>query len=98
MLPASAVPCSVGVASSVMRSVAELPVSGVIVAAITGAAGATVSMVSDSAVEATDTLPAISVALAVMLWMPSGSELVATLQLPLTAALVVASTVVPSVS
>ncbi len=32
--------------------------------------GAVVSMVTDSAGEAVDTLPALSVALAVMLWVP----------------------------
>ena len=97
-LPGSAVPCSVGVASSVIRSVAELPVSGLIVAAITGAAGPTVSMVTDRAADAVETLPATSVAFAVMAWAPSARVPVATLQLPPSSAVVVASTVTPPVS
>ena len=52
MLSASALPVSNTVLSLVMWSLAEDPVSLVIVALITGAAGAAVSMVTLSAVEA----------------------------------------------
>src|SRR6186997_72077 len=54
-----------------MLSVAEVPESEAAArSGIDGAAGAEVSIVTDSADEATLVLPAASVALAVMLWLP----------------------------
>ena len=67
MLPASAVPCRVGWAAGDAVGVGGAGVR-VIVAAIAGAAGVWVSMVTLSAVEAAETVPATSVAVAVMLW------------------------------
>ena len=60
-----------------------------------GAFGATVSMVTDSLLEAALTLPATSVALALMLWVPFASVEAAMVHLPPTA-MPVPITVVPS--
>ena len=76
MLLASALPVSNTVLSLVMWSLAEVPVSLVIVVLITGAAGAAVSMVTLRADDAALTLPAVSVAFAVRLWAPSSSAAV----------------------
>src|SRR5262245_4404385 len=68
VLPASAVPVNVGVLSAVTLSVLETPVS--LDAArygVEGAAGAVVSIVTARAPEVEETLPATSVARAVML-------------------------------
>ena len=71
VLPASAVPVKVGVVTLVMLSVLDTPVSDAVIRSrACGRAGAVVSMVIDRAAEAALTLPATSVALAVMLWMP----------------------------
>ena len=66
MLPASAVPPIVGVGSFELPLSATAPVTGAtlsITLSITGADGATVSMVTWNAVEAALWLPAASVAL-----------------------------------
>ena len=68
MALASAVPVSVSVLSLVMPS-PTVPLS-VEKEAMVGATGATVSMVTLSAVEAALVLPAASVAVAVRLWVP----------------------------
>ncbi len=71
VLLASAVPVKVGVVSLVWLSVLEEPLSlPAVRSGVEGAAGAAVSMVIDSAPEATLTLPATSVATAVMLLTP----------------------------
>src|SRR5690606_28485508 len=62
-----------------------------------GAAGAVTSIVRVRADEAGPTFPAASVALAVRLWLPSLSVLLVMLHMP-PVAVVVPSTVVPSVS
>lgn len=70
MLPASAVPVKVGVVSPVTLSefdATPLSVPEVMVGML-GAAGAAVSMVMGKPVETTETLPAASVAWAVMVW------------------------------
>lgn len=70
VVPASAVPERVGVLSAVMPSVLSEPVSSVRVV-ITGAAGGVVasrSTVTWKASEVVDALPAVSVAVAVMLF------------------------------
>lgn len=83
VLFASAVPVKVGVASLVMLSVLELPVSlpadrsGVL-----GALGAAVSMVTERAEDAAELLPAASVAVAVILWLPAAKVEAVILQLP----------------
>ena len=77
-LLASAVPEKVGVVTLVLLSVLELPLS--LVAAMSGVVGAVLggvlSMVMLSAAEADETLPAASVALAVMLCVPAVRVLV----------------------
>src|SRR5439155_1255560 len=80
VLPVSAVPVKAGVVLLVMLSVLELPVS--VAAVISGVAGAAavVSMVMLRPPEAADTFPAASVALAVMLYVPSASALLVMLQ------------------
>src|SRR4029079_9167057 len=66
--PASAVPVKVGVVALVMLSLFEVPESEPEArSGADGAAGTEVSIVTDSAAEATLVLPAASVALAVML-------------------------------
>ena len=68
VLPASAVPVKVGVVTLVMLSVLDVPLSDAATrSGRVGAAGAVVSMVTDKAADAALTLPAASVALAVML-------------------------------
>src|SRR5207248_939055 len=63
-----------------------------------GAVGAAVSMVTDSPVEAALMLPAASVALAVIVWLPEASVEVAMLQLPLPSAVPLPTCVAPSYS
>ena len=73
VLPASAVPAIVSVASFEKPLSATVPVTGStssVTDVIAGAAGAEVSMVTWYAVEAAPWLPAVSVALAVMVWLP----------------------------
>ena len=80
----------------VRLSVLELPLSLVAVkSGAPGAAGAVVSMMTLRAAEVV-LLPAASVALAVMLCVPSLNALLVMLQLPLPSAVVVPSTVLPS--
>jgi hypothetical protein len=70
--PVSQETVKVGVLSLVMSSVLEEPVSDPEVkSGVPVAAGADVSMVIESPVEATDVLPAGSVCLAVIEWLPS---------------------------
>ena len=70
--PASAVPVNVGVMIFVMSSVLDTPLSDAAVrSGADGVVGVTVSIVTDKPAEAAPTLPATSVALAVMLWTPS---------------------------
>src|SRR5437870_1678345 len=72
LLPASAVPVKVGVVTLVMLSVLELQLSlPTRRSSDLGAAGAVVSMVTLSAAEAAEMLPAASVAVAVMLCVPA---------------------------
>ena len=98
--PASTpLPVRVGVVTLVMLSVLLLPESDALArSAALGAAGAEVSMVTVSAAEAVLAFPAASVALVVKVWAPALSVLVVMLQLPKPSAVVVPSTVVPSVS
>ena len=65
---------------------------------IVGAAGLTVSIVSEATLESALVLPATSVADAVMLYTASASELGATLHVPLWSAVVVATSEVPAYS
>ena len=68
VLLASAVPVNVGVVSLVKLSVLELPVSEAVArSGVPGAAGDAESMVTASADDAAEVLPAVSVAVAVML-------------------------------
>ena len=77
VLPASAVPVKVGVVTLVSLSVLEVPESlAAARSGADGAAGAVVSIVMLSAPDAAETLPAASVAVAVMLWVPCDSALV----------------------
>ncbi|TYZ39287.1 hypothetical protein C2U33_25250, partial [Ralstonia solanacearum] len=74
VLLASAVPVSVGVASLVLPPAVMAPVTGETVSVtvvMTGAAGAAVSTVRANAKLVALTLPAVSVAVAVRLWLPS---------------------------
>jgi len=71
VLPASAVPVKVGVVTLVILSVLDEPLSlAAVISGVEGAAGAVVSIVMLNAPEATETFPAASVALAVMLCVP----------------------------
>jgi len=71
VLPASAVPVKVGVATLVMLSVFDEPLSEAAVrSGAEGAAGAAVSIVIDNPLEAGLAFPAASVARAVMLCEP----------------------------
>src|SRR5882672_5475832 len=71
VLFAAAVPVKVGVVALVMLSLFEEPESeAALKSGVEGAAGAEVSMVTESAAEAVPTLPAASVAVAVMLCVP----------------------------
>ncbi len=69
-LPASALPLKVGVLSEVTLSVLDAPVSEPATRSIVGTAGTEASMVTESALEAAETLLAASVALAVKEWLP----------------------------
>src|SRR5919108_490970 len=72
VLPASAVPVNVGVVTLVRLSVLEVPLSlAAARSGADGAAGAAVSTVTLRAVEAAETLPAASVAVAVTLCGPA---------------------------
>src|SRR4249919_3242612 len=100
VLPASAVPPIVSVASFEKPLSATVPVTGStssVTDVIAGAAGAEVSMVTWYAVEAAPWLPAVSVALAVMVWLPWPSAVVVIENAP-PVATPLPSTVVPSVS
>ena len=71
VLFASAVPVKVGVLTLVILSVLDDPVSlAAVRSGVEGAAGAVLSMVMLNAPEATETFPAASVALALMLCVP----------------------------
>ena len=71
MLPAAAVPVSVGVVSFVIRSLEETPLSlAAVSTGADGAVGATVSMVMVVPAEAGPRLPATSVAVVVTVWSP----------------------------
>ena len=84
VLPASAVPAKVGAVTLVRLSVLELPLSLAAVKSGTpGAPGAVVSIVMLKAAEAALVLPAASVALAVMLYVPAARELLVIDQFPL---------------
>ena len=97
MLPASAVPVKVGVVTLVMLSVLDTPLSDAASrSGADGAAGAMVSMVTGKAAEAALTLPATSVALAVMLWVPFARVDVVANQSPFTVVMPVPTWVVPS--
>src|SRR5712672_217432 len=99
VLFASAVPVKVGVATLVRLSVPDAPESEAVArSGVEGAVGAVLSIVTDSPVEAVLVLPAASVALAVIVWLPEASVEAVMLQLPLPSAVPVPSTVVPSVS
>src|SRR5947209_2712483 len=77
LLLASAVLVKVGVVTLVMLSVLDVPLSlAAVRSGAEGAAGALVSMVMLKAPERAETLPAASVALAVMLWLPSARAVV----------------------
>ncbi|NJZ67565.1 hypothetical protein GO281_03487 [Ralstonia solanacearum] len=76
VLPASAVPASVGVASLVLLPDTMAPVTGStssVTLATTGEAGATVSTVNATAVGALE-VPLLSVWMAVTWWLPSDSD------------------------
>src|SRR5437588_500300 len=94
-LLASAVPEKVGVVTLLMLSVLELPLSLAAIRSGTETAGPVVSMVMLSPAEADETLPATSVALAVMLCVPSVRVLLASDALPLPAA-ALPTTIAPS--
>src|SRR6266568_3822603 len=71
VLLGSAVPLNVGALLLVMLSVLETPVSlAVFITGFEGALGAVASMLMVKAPEAAETLPAVSVAVAVMLCVP----------------------------
>ena len=94
--PASAVPVKVGLVTLVMLSVVDTPLSEAASrSGAEGAAGATVSMVTDKAPDAALRLPAASAALAVMLWVPFASVEAAIVHVP-AAATPVPITVAPS--
>ena len=97
--PTSAVPLKIGVASLVTLSVLDVPVSEAVVkSGMLGAAGAVVSIVTASPVDATLTLPARSVCFAVSVWAPLARIELVIVQLPDPSAVAVPSTVVPLVS
>ena len=84
VLPAAAVPLTVGVVSLVTLSVAEVPLSEPAArSGVDGAAGAAVSIVRLSAAEATLSLPAASVAVAVRLCAPLPSAVLVIIHAPL---------------
>ena len=98
--PASTLlPVRVGVVTLVMLSVLLLPESDALArSGALGAEGAVVSIVTVRAVDAAPVLPAASVTLALSVCAPSVSALDVMLQLPEPSAVVVPSSVVPSVS
>ena len=74
VLPASAVPLNVAAATFVMLSVLEEPESDAAArSGVLGAVGARVSMVTERLDAAALVLPAVSVAVAVMLCVPAAS-------------------------
>ena len=75
-----------------------MPVSAENAAVATVTVGAVVSTVTVKDEEATEVLPAASVALTVSVWLPSLNELDVMLQLPEPSTVAVPSTVVPLVS
>src|SRR5437588_4815005 len=80
VLPASAVPAKVGVVTLVTLSVLELPLSlAAARSGADGAAGALASAVTPRAAERALTVPAASVAVAVMLCVPAAGAAVAML-------------------
>ena len=82
VFPASAVPLNVGVVSLVMSSIEEAPVSELATrSGVEGVDGGAVTIVTESALEPALMLPATSVALAVIGWLPAARETVV-LQLP----------------
>ena len=91
-------PLKVGVVSLVMLSVLEVPLS--VPAVMSGALGAATlaSMVMARPEDATLVLPAVSVALAVMVWAPAARAEVVMVQLPEPSAVPDPISVVPSVS
>src|SRR5437868_5824610 len=91
------VPLKDGVVTLVMLSVVELPLSlAPAMSGVVGAgAGAEVSMVMLSPVEAGEALPAASVAVAVMLYVPAARALLVIVQLPEPSAVVVPIKVLP---
>ena len=94
MLDASAVPLNTKVVSLVISSVLDEPVS-VVIEVNAGAFGAPVSIVTLSALEAELLLPAVSVTLAVMLYVPSVSALTVKLQSPSPSTVAVPNDVLP---
>lgn len=82
----------------VMKSELLVPVSAENAALTTVIVGAVVSIVTDSEDEATEVLPAASVAFAVRIWVPSLNADDVMLQFPEPSAVAVPSNVVPSVS
>ena len=97
MLLASAVPLTVGVESLVRSSAFDVPESlAASRSGVAGAAGAAVSMTTTVAAEAALTLPAASVAVAVMLCEPSASVPAVKVQVPAPFAVVVPSRTAPS--
>src|SRR3954449_5506907 len=99
MLLASAVPARVGVVSLLLRPLATVPVCGAassVIELIVGAAGAAVSIMTERPPEAVPVLPAASVALAVIVWLPEDSADVAMLQLPLPSAVPLPTWLAPS--
>ena len=98
-LLASVVPLNCGVAILVMLSLFEAPLSLALAKSTwPGAAGAVVSIVTANAADAVDSLPAVSLALTLRLWLPSLKLLLVIVQLPPPSAVALPSTVVPSVS
>lgn len=81
-----------------MKSVLLVPVSAENAALATVTVGAVVSTVTDKEDEAVEVLPAKSVALAVIAWLPLLKADEVILQLPEPSAVAVPKTVVPSVS
>ena len=89
----------VGVVSLVMLSALLAPESEPLASTgVPEAPGAVLSIVTVRLLDAAPTLPAVSVTLAVRVWVPSASALVVTDQLPELSAVAVPSTVVPFVS
>src|SRR5205085_1243572 len=97
VLFASAVPVTVGVVALVRLSVLDVPESDPAVSSgVEGAVGAAVSIVTDRLAEAALVLPAASVALAVIVWLPEDSVEVVMLQLPLPSTVPLPTWVTPS--